>query len=92
MPVVLRRYCPVCKAIKPAEKQSENTALHVVLCICTGLIWLPIWMIWSGLKGYACRECGATTQSPMLRTMFRAGVALAMAVAAILVVMKLISP
>lgn len=92
MGTVLRRYCPVCKAIVPAEKQPENTAMHVMLCLCTLSLWLPIWMIWSAMKGYACRTCGAATKSPMLRTMFRAGVTLVAVIAAILFVMKIASP
>ena len=52
MAVVLRRYCPVCKTIKPAEKQPENTAMHVILCLCTGLIWLlTMWSTDVNLRG-----------------------------------------
>lgn len=92
MATVLRRYCPVCKTIVPAEKQPENTAMHVMLCLCTLSLWLPIWMIWSGLKGYACRTCGAATKSPMLRSLVRAIVVLVVVIAAIVFVMKIVSP
>jgi hypothetical protein len=44
------------------------------------------------MKGYACRTCGAATKSPMLRSLFRAGVTLVAVIAAILFVMKIASP
>ena len=88
MGTVLRRYCPVCKATVAAEKQPTNTALHVVLCLATAGLWIPVWIIWSGMKGYACRTCGGSTKSPMLRSLVRAVVTLAAVVGAIYFVVK----
>lgn len=92
MATILRRYCPVCKANGPAEKRSSNSALHVILCLCTCGLWIPFWILIDGTKGYACRTCGASTRSPLLRSLTRAIVVGVALIAAILFVMRIVSP
>ncbi len=90
MATILRRYCPVCKTNGPAEKRGSNSALHVILSLCTAGLWIPIWIIIDASKGYACRTCGASTSSPFLRTLVRAVVIGAAILIAIAFVSKIV--
>lgn len=35
----------------PPQKKGVNHALHIILSICTCGIWIPVWLVWSAIKG-----------------------------------------
>lgn len=68
MATILRRYCPVCKTKVAAVKRQTNHLLHFLISLFIWP-WLVMWILIAGTKGYACSTCGATTKSPLLRSL-----------------------
>lgn len=56
------RYCPTCVKQGTAVYASPNHVLHLLLCIASCWLWLPIW-IWIALLGgsFQCQACGSRT-------------------------------
>ena len=61
MPRVKQLQCRTCGQPRPFEWQSPAHALHVVMSIITGGLWLLVWLmdiVFSSGRPVFCRTCG----------------------------------
>lgn len=54
-----RKYCPTCQSLGPATRPGASHVLHLILTVCTGLLWLPVWIFVAYAPGpWRCTRCG----------------------------------
>lgn len=54
-------YCAHCDRVTLHHKQRINNVLHLLLTICTGGLWLIVWLLLGGAnsaKRMRCTSCG----------------------------------
>lgn len=72
---VTRGYCPVCEKMVRADRPAFNHTLHALMALCTGCLWLPLWLLlWAGHGGYySCVFCGEHVLEKRPRSRHREG-------------------
>jgi len=56
-----QKYCPACERNTMAQRPGTNHILHLLLTICTGGLWLIIWILASiRIGGWKCSTCGSS--------------------------------
>ena len=53
-----KKYCKDCEKSVKAERRGVNHVLHLILSICTGGLWLLVWIgISVKVGGWRCGDC-----------------------------------
>lgn len=54
------RYCKYCNTHVMAVANTPNHILHLLLTVCSGGLWIPIWVIviLASAGNYRCSQCG----------------------------------
>lgn len=61
--IVCQKICRNCAQRTAFEKDEPKHLLHVILCLFTVGLWIPIWImaiLFSAMTRCRCRVCGGT--------------------------------
>lgn len=61
-------FCKKCNQDRLVARKGTNHVLHLLLTICTGGLWLFIWVL-SLIKigGWRCQSCGSSAKAKLFK-------------------------